>query len=274
MSSSKPTLPSSSELPSSQRELAHRRPLRILVAEDNHVNQKVILLLLAKLGYTADIAKDGQEVLQALARPYETILMDIQMPGLDGLEATRRIRRDLPSERQPWIIAVTASTIAGTREKCLAAGMNDYLSKPLHIDDLAGALERGAYNRLQRTEGGSYPGLPSGIDPEQMLGLRELTSDGEQLNELVEIFVDNCRHVIGEIHRALERRDLSAVSRQAHNLKGSSSALGAVRLAQLCVELEDRAGQDAASAVEPLLQEIEAEVDQVLADLRAELARG
>ncbi len=268
---SKPTLTPSSELPSSYKQLARRWPLRILVAEDNQVNQKVILLLLGKLGYTADVANDGKQVLQALAQPYETILMDIQMPELDGLEATRQIRRDWPSERQPWIIAVTASTIEGTREKCFAAGMNDYLSKPLHIDALAGALERGAYNRQQRAESGPGPSHPSGIDPVQMASLRELTSGGEQLRELVEIFVDNSHRVFDEIRRAVERQDLDTLIRQAHSLKGSSGALGGARLAQLCTQLEDDA--ETASVVEPLLSEIEAELAQVHADLRAELAK-
>jgi CheY-like chemotaxis protein len=121
--------------------LAHRHPLSILIAEDHPVNQQVMLVLLSHLGYRADLARDGQEVLDALARqPYDVILMDVQMPEIDGLEVTRRIRRELPCDRQPCILATTAHAMPGDRERCFAAGMDGYLSKPLQMSDLAAAL--------------------------------------------------------------------------------------------------------------------------------------
>ncbi len=116
-------------------------PLRILVAEDNVVNQKVALLLLERLGYAADVAADGEETLAALRRQrYDVILMDVQMPGMDGLEAARRIRDEWPAEERPRIIAVTASALREDRETCLSAGMDDYLSKPVLLEDLRLAL--------------------------------------------------------------------------------------------------------------------------------------
>ena len=120
-------------------------PERILVAEDNPVNQKVALHLLARLGYRADVAGNGLEVIDALERqPYDIVLMDVQMPEMDGFEATRRLRANPPPHGRPWIIALTANALAGDREACVVAGMDDYLSKPMRADDLASALARAA----------------------------------------------------------------------------------------------------------------------------------
>ena len=116
--------------------------LRILLPEDNAVNQKVALRMLERLGYRADAVANGLEVLQALDRmPYEVVLMDVQMPDMDGLEATKQIRA-LPQKRQPYIIAMTAHAMKGDRGECLRAGMNDYVSKPVRIEELHDALER------------------------------------------------------------------------------------------------------------------------------------
>jgi CheY-like chemotaxis protein len=130
-----PALPSKASDP---ERLMH---LRILLAEDNVVNQKVALRMLGRLGYRADIAADGLEVLKALqSHHYDVVLMDVQMPEMDGLEATRSIRR-MPG-RQPYIIAMTAHAMKGDREECLEAGMNDYVSKPVRIEELNAALQR------------------------------------------------------------------------------------------------------------------------------------
>jgi CheY-like chemotaxis protein len=122
--------------------LAARHPLRILLAEDNAVNQRLALRLLARMGYAADVVTDGLQAIDALERDaYDVVLMDVQMPELDGLEATRRIRRRWP-EREIRIVAMTANAMAGDREACLAAGMNDYMSKPIRPAELTAALER------------------------------------------------------------------------------------------------------------------------------------
>ena len=122
---------------------SQRGPLQILVAEDNVVAQKVILRLLERLGHTADIVGDGQEVLEALERNiYDLILMDVQMPEMNGLEATRQICERYAAAERPRIIAVTANAMAGDRERCLDAGMDDYLSKPVQLDDLEAVLRQ------------------------------------------------------------------------------------------------------------------------------------
>jgi CheY-like chemotaxis protein len=120
------------------------RPERLLLAEDNAVNQKVALHMLAKLGFRADVAANGLEVLAALSRQsYDVILMDMQMPEMDGLEATRRIVELYPDRAtRPWIIALTANAMEGDRELCLASGMDDYLSKPMKLPDIAAAFAR------------------------------------------------------------------------------------------------------------------------------------
>jgi GAF domain-containing protein/CheY-like chemotaxis protein len=135
--------------------LGERHPLRILLAEDNAVNQKLATRLLAQLGYAAEIANDGLQAIAALENgTFDAVLMDVQMPELDGLAATRRIRATWP-ERPLWIVAMTANAMAGDREACIAAGMNDYLSKPIRPRELAAALERA-------------PALPSLGPPEEV----------------------------------------------------------------------------------------------------------
>ena len=129
------------EAPALDSHMADRLPLRILLAEDNVINQKVAMRILDRLGYRADIAGNGLEAIDALERqPYDVILMDMQMPELDGLDATRRIRKEIAGERQPRIIATTANAMEGDRELCLEAGMDDYVSKPLRVDELVRAL--------------------------------------------------------------------------------------------------------------------------------------
>jgi CheY-like chemotaxis protein len=122
-------------------EMGRRHPLRILLAEDNQVNQKLALRLLDQMGYRADIASNGLEAIESIERQtYDVILMDVQMPEMDGLDATRRIRR-LVKVTQPHIIAMTANAMEGDREMCLAAGMDDYISKPIRVPDLVKALD-------------------------------------------------------------------------------------------------------------------------------------
>jgi CheY-like chemotaxis protein len=124
-------------------DMAIRHPLRILLAEDNAVNQKLALRFLAQMGYRADVAANGVEAIQAVERqPYDVILMDVQMPEMDGLEATRQICARWPREQRPQIIAMTANAMQGDREMCLEAGMDDYVSKPIRVDELIEALKR------------------------------------------------------------------------------------------------------------------------------------
>ena len=123
--------------------MAARHPLRILLAEDNVVNQKLALRLLQQLGYRADLASNGVEAIESVQRQtYDVVLMDVQMPEMDGLEASRRITAQSPAGQRPRIVAMTANAMQGDREECLAAGMDDYVTKPIRVDALVEALNQ------------------------------------------------------------------------------------------------------------------------------------
>ena len=141
--------------------MAARHPLRILLAEDNVVNQKLALRLLQQMGYRADLASNGIEAVESVQRQaYDVVLMDVQMPEMDGLEASRRIcARFGPGER-PRIVAMTANAMQGDREMCLAAGMDDYLTKPIRVERLVEALERRGAAREGRDDGRPEPTRP------------------------------------------------------------------------------------------------------------------
>ena len=127
--------------PQTDPDMAKRHPLRILLAEDNLVNQKLAIRLLEQMGYRVDLASNGIEALECIARQtYDVVLMDVQMPEMDGLEASRRINADYPSGDRPRIVAMTANAMQGDREMCLAAGMDDYIAKPIRVDRLIEAL--------------------------------------------------------------------------------------------------------------------------------------
>jgi CheY-like chemotaxis protein len=122
--------------------LAARHPLRILLAEDNVVNQKLALRLLQQMGYRADLASNGIEAVESVERQtYDVVLMDVQMPEMDGLEAARRITARWPPEARPRIVAMTANAMQGDREMCMAAGMDDYLTKPIRVETLVETLD-------------------------------------------------------------------------------------------------------------------------------------
>jgi CheY-like chemotaxis protein len=127
--------------PKINAELATRHPLRILLAEDNVVNQKLALRILQQMGYRADLASNGLEAVESIERQvYDVVLMDVQMPEMDGLEASRQITATQAAGARPRIVAMTANAMAGDREMCLAAGMDDYITKPIRVDQLVEAL--------------------------------------------------------------------------------------------------------------------------------------
>jgi CheY-like chemotaxis protein len=243
-------------------------PLRILLAEDNQVNQKVALLMLEKLGYRADVVGNGQEVLQALRQaPYDVILMDVEMPEMDGLSAARQIRQweDLPD--QPWIIAVTAYAMPGDRERCLEAGMNDYISKPVREKDLIGALQRVnlAQARPRETPAPLAPPPETVLDPRILQDLREL--GGAQaaaiIQDLCQTYLTTAPTLLAQIQTALAGEDWETLRQAAHSLGSSSANLGAQAFAQACRQWENsaRAGMapdSAFSDLEQSYQQVEA----------------
>jgi len=210
-----------------------KRNARVLLAEDNPVNQRLTLRQLKKLGFQAEAVANGREVLQALSQvPYDIILMDCQMPEMDGYETARAIRRSAEgSSHAPYIVALTANAMLGDRDKCLGSGMNDYLPKPLDLADLEGVLER-ALAKLQPIEAEISARSPC-LDQAVIAGLRELqeANEPDSLKELAELFIKDGWMRVTRLERALGDKDGVAAAAVAHTLKGSANNLGARRLA-------------------------------------------
>jgi len=262
------------------RDLARRHPLHILLAEDHPVNQQVILGLLGHLGYRADLARNGEEVLAALDRqPYQVVLMDIQMPELDGLETTRRIRCQLPANRQPRILALTAHAMSGDRERCLEAGMDGYLSKPVQLPDLESALApaepRGSQEPAggdKTVETGELPADP--LDRRTVNLLRNLPMDGGEsfLGVAIQSFLTSSASDLATVRQLLEEGRWPELQRAVHRLKGSSATLGAARVTAVCATLEDRARGAHHEDLGALVQRLESELESAYSAL-GEVAR-
>ncbi|HQU15581.1 MAG: hypothetical protein B7Z66_00855 [Chromatiales bacterium 21-64-14] len=258
---------------------------RILVVEDNAVNQQVAVGMLKRLGCGADTVANGREALQALeARRYDLVLMDCQMPEMDGYEATAEIRRRGDAGGRVPIVAMTAYTLKGDRDRCFAVGMDDYLSKPLRLDSLRAVLVRwlppcGALSGDSSVAlvGAEYAGgvtMPLAdlacVDEKQFGELRDLL--GEETTSCVMMFLSDAVRRVEDLKRAAADGDSPTVFAQAHSLKGSASNMGAVRLTAICRDLQ-RMGQtrNLAGAAE-LTTQLERELAAVRKVLQAELA--
>ena len=256
--------------------LASRLPLRILLVEDVVVNQKVARQMLQRLGYRIDVANNGQEALVALRRqPYDVVFMDVQMPEMDGLETTRRIRQKCSTER-PWIVAMTAHAMSGDREACLSAGMNDYISKPIRVEALVKAFNK--YERkptVETVQDTEKPNPPSSsdsvLDPQILLSLTEMAGDDadELLAELFDSYLEETPQRLQSIESAVLGEDAEALYKAAHALKSLSATVGATHLAQLAEALETigRAGTVTAE-VAALLEQLKPESKRVEAALQ------
>ena len=251
--------------------LAERLPLRILVVEDNAVNQQLALLLLQKVGYRADVAANGVEALEALERqPYDVVLMDVEMPEMDGLEATRQIRRRTPVEPRPRIIAVTAKALQGERERCLRAGMDDYLTKPIRLPELVEALGR--------DEGSTEVPVAPAVDPD-VLGrfVASLGARGaESAVSLIDTFLDHAAAQLASLRQAVQLHEAEDARREAHTLKSNAAVFGATALEAMCRELERAAEADALDRGADLVPRITSELERVTRELeriREELDR-
>ncbi len=245
-------------------ELASRHPLRILLAEDNVVNQKLAIRLLEKLGYRADVAANGIEALEALERqPYDLLLSDVQMPDMDGLEATRQILARWPEGERPWIVAMTAEAMSGDRERCLEAGMNDYLAKPIRVDELVAAIKRSP-RRGGATQPPVAEPLDGAIDEKVLARLAEsLGGDAAFVSELIEQFVADTPDLVTAARAGLEAGDADEVRRAAHTLKSNAATFGAHELAERSRALEEAAKQRALDDGAALLEAMAGELDVV-----------
>ncbi len=265
----------------SEQKLGERLPLKILLAEDNAVNQKVAINILNKLGYRADIAANGLEVLEALQRQsYDLVLMDVQMPEMDGLTATRLIcKRRSPAER-PRIIAMTANAMESDREACLQAGMDDYLSKPIRLEALISALNKcspkvtapmvRSTESIATLEASSTSEIPENepeaiempmvssleaetssepaeevLDARTLQDLQDMVGDDvEGMVAIVDCYLEDAPEQLEQMQEAIAQGDAEELQMKAHSLKSSSGSFGANVFAQMCKELESM-GRDA-----------------------------
>ena len=273
------TAPPTAEVGADKTQLARSLPLRILVAEDNAVNQQLALLLLKKLGYRADVASNGLEALEALERQsYDVVLMDVQMPEMDGLEATQRLRERWPEDARPRIIAMTANAMQGDREACLAVGMDDYVAKPIHIEDLIQALSRCEPGPVLEI-GSTVPGdghqatTPPGDTLDPVAVQRLLSTMGDEgpalVIELVQTFFEEAPRLLETLRRGLTDNSPKEVRRAAHSLKSNGAALGAVRFTSVCRQAEIAAAADDVAGAARLVGQIEAEYETARQALEA-----
>jgi signal transduction histidine kinase/DNA-binding response OmpR family regulator len=248
--------------------------LRVLVAEDNAINQRVAVRLLARLGHHAEVADNGREALERLEQTaYDVVLMDVQMPELDGLDASRAICARRSPPRRPCIIAMTAEALPGDREKCLAAGMDDYVVKPVTLAQLAAALARCRREPAARDAGGAVTTTaPAGaLDRTVLDQLREDLGDGDTVRDLITTFLDKTPAVLATLQQAAARGDVTGVRQAAHMLKGTSAMLGAQALSERCAAIErDAKAGDVAGAKAGIVA-AEAAYRDADAELRAEL---
>ncbi len=259
---------------------------RVLLAEDNLVNQEVAQGLLSSIGVEAIVAKNGNETIeQFLCNTFDAVLMDCQMPELDGYQATQAIRQleSESSEDPVTIIAVTANALAGDREKCVAAGMNDYLSKPFTGEQLyqvlSKYLERSERITIQEpsvdraresvTPESNQPSSLA-IDASVLDGLAELQETGSQslVQRVVQAYLESSEKLALQLHAAIDSADADSVARTVHTLKSSSANVGALKLADLCKTLETAGRQSDLSSAAELHRQIQQEYEQVIDALK------
>ena len=260
--------------------LATQIPLRILVAEDFVVNQKLMLLMLERMGYRADIANNGLEVLEALQRqPYDLVLMDVQMPEMDGLEATRRIRQNTTAWQQPRIIAMTANAMQGDKEACLDAGMDDYLSKPVRVEELVAALHKCLAVEVESVISVEETTIDSPsspvIDTQILQATRGLAGGNtEFITQLVEIYLKESDKLLETMSEAVASQDIETLGSAAHKLKSGSASLGAIALSNMCKELELISSTGNLTEAQEKLPQIQAEYQKVKIALPLECQQG
>ncbi len=236
------------EAPKAELSLAARLPLRILIADDNAINQKVAERILQQLGYQPEVADNGREVLGAIEQqPFDLVFMDVMMPEMDGLEATRQIRkRQMSGEQENFrsriiICAMTAHAMAGDREKCLAAGMDDYLSKPVRPKDVRDMIEKwGGKIAMDSTMPRvAAPPDASTDAPVDLVRMNDLTDGNlENLRELVEMYFNQTQKQFVQMREAIRDGKADAVRRVAHSCAGASATMGMTQLVPRLRELE------------------------------------
>jgi signal transduction histidine kinase/DNA-binding response OmpR family regulator len=265
----------------SQRRMSRRTLARVLVADDNTTNQRVARLMLENLGCRVDVAANGKEAIEMLALlPYDVVFMDCEMPELDGYEATAEIRQT-HAGAHVRIIAMTAKAIQGDRERCLEAGMDDYISKPVRLEDLEEALERWipkGRNGVQ-AEPEEVPGLDQSspespaLDPEVTERLRSLAAvDPTVLDEIHESFLTGAIRYLEALREAARAGDPDALAKAAHAFKGASGNIGASHTCEICRQLELLGNSRSVAGAGELIQFLEREIERVKIEIEKQTA--
>lgn len=259
--------------PSIDAQMAERLPLKILLAEDNVVNQKVGLYSLQQLGYRADVVSNGLEVLDALHRQlYDVVLMDVQMPQLDGLAATRRICQEWSPPQRPYIIGLTANAMQGDKEMCLAAGMNDYISKPIRLQELVRALSQ-CQPRVSHwvdVEVKPPSTSPCVLDAVVVRELRQMLGDRKFLAEAIDCYLEDAPMLLQAMTVAIAQGNATDLQHAAHTLKSSTALFGATSLSQFCQVLEAIASNGNWTEATALMPNVKREYEKVQAALLQE----
>jgi len=257
-------------------EAAHRR-LHILVAEDNTTNRIIAVKMLEKLGHVAEAVANGEEAVESLRRiPYDLVLMDCQMPVLDGFEATKIIRAPGSGVRNPHvpIIALTAHAMKGDRDRCLEAGMNDYVSKPTKTSDVAAAIERCGLHRphaggVPHAAGAESPVASHDFDREDFL--ERTMGDRSVASEVTVLFLADSPEVLEKLAAAISAGDAGAASSFAHTLKGSSANMGGLTLSRIAGQMQVAGKEKNLPRLEELLPAARAAFEKLSTLLRREM---
>jgi signal transduction histidine kinase/CheY-like chemotaxis protein/HPt (histidine-containing phosphotransfer) domain-containing protein len=263
----------SNRTPGTTQNLAAELPASIIVAEDNLINQKLIQRMLRSMGYEPTIVGTGLEVMNSLEQTmFDLAFMDVQMPEMDGLEATQKIRQKYGTGAGPRIVAMTAFALAGDKAKCLKAGMDDYLSKPFVSDQVASMIRKwvghknNPMNGAENPEGREIPSIDGGIQ----VRLNELEQETERsfVKDLIKIFLEEAPVSFQRMKDAIRAADAKSIEQFAHKLKGGSINLGAKRLAGLFENVERLARTNATDMSGSIIAEIDLEFNQTINYLR------
>lgn len=252
--------------PKKQEQAKIMNDVCILIAEDNAINQKVALKMLSKMDITADLAVNGVDAVNAIRnKHYDLVFMDVQMPELDGLEATKKIRELEQPPLHTTIVAMTANALQGDRERCLASGMDDYLSKPIKQSDLKAMIEKWTSISIRNSNVAQQtPTLISQhvIDPKRIAEIIELGEEALLL-ELLSLFLTDGKTSVNEIETSIKTNDAVLLRESSHKLKGSSANLGISTLQQICSSMEDYARNNEIENARPFLLPLMKEFDVV-----------
>ena len=264
-----------------------KKPLRILLADDSSVNQRVTSLMLEKLGYRADVVSNGLEAVDAVEKiAYDVVLMDVEMPEMDGLTATSRILAEKLPEPSPYIIALTAYALSESRDQCMQAGMKDFLVKPIRLEDLELALQRATQiiNKIPLSEPKTLVTQsdkdpeptktePTILDYQVLNSLRSLAGAKAKtfLAKIISQYLEDIPQKLQEIQQAINNNDAQAFRQAAHSLRSSSANLGAITIAELCKQLENLARSGTTQGASATMEQLAQEYPQVKLALEQEL---